>query len=629
MGSLERTFALQRAVLAATAAGAAIVFWRGTFDVFNTVKFTWVALGTVAIATIGLVRASRARRVALPHTALWWAVGAFVLFLVVATLTSETPMRSFIGDPGRHTATAAYLIYVALLLFSTRLHLRRPAHVLAGSLTVASVPVAVYALAQAVDIGPFDWQAVEGGPQIVSTFGNADFLAAWLGITVPLSLWVALRRRTPAWQRGGASAAAALAFVASLATGSLQGAVIAPIGSALVLATWAWTSASATVARVRRPVAAGVGALVAIIAILVLTGAGPFGAINDNLNRSIETRTGKWGAAIAMTADDPLTGVGMDAYGDHFHAQRSQQVATESGLRRTVDDPHDVPLAMFSGGGIGLGLSYLAIVVGIGIALVRALRREEGDDRVLIAAIGGAWLAYQVQSLVSIDVPPIAVLPWVLGGVLVARGLDPQVHVVELPGAPPLPEATGKKGRKRRPVPLVRSNPALLAGIGAISLLGVVLATWPLRAELAAGHARDRAAAGDAEAADSYERAGRTASWEGQYPAMQASALASGGDLEGALAAIEVALEREPRDLAHTINRARLLTDLDRTDEAAASYDRALVLDPRTPDVLVEVARFELQHGDRTRAVELLERAVEQRPDEEEWRALLEQARSA
>lgn len=629
MRTVERTFTLQRRLLALMASGAAVVFWRGTYDVFNTVKFTWIVFGLVATLAIGAVRVSRTRRVSLPRTAMWWPLAAFAVFLFLGTATSETPLRSFIGDPGRHTSALAYLVYSALLVVSARLHLREQPRVLAASIALTSLPVAAYAFLQSLDVGPFDWQAVEGGPQVVSTFGNADFLAAWLGITVPLTLWFALTPRAPSWQRWGATATATFAFVASLATGSLQGAVVAPVGAALVLAAWAWSTTSPRVVRRRRPVALAVGAFVGAIATLVVLGAGPFTSIRGSIDRSIETRTGKWAAAVAMVADDPLTGVGVDAYGDHFHAQRSQAVATESGLRRTVDDPHNVPLAMFSGGGIGLGLAYLAVVVGIAAALVGGLRRTEGADRVALAAIGGAWLAYQIQSLVSIDVPPVAVLNWVLGGAIVARGLAPRLRVFELPGAPALPPAKGKKGQKRRAVPVVAPNPALLTGIGVVTVLGLVLASWPLRADLAAGAARDAGAAGDQGAAtDGYARAARIASWEGQYPALQASALANAGDTAGALAAIETALAREPRDIAHAINRGRLLAQLGRTDEAAAAFARVLELDPKTPDVLVEVARFELEHGDPQRAAELLTTALEQRPDEADWQELLDQARS-
>ncbi|MBW3664877.1 MAG: tetratricopeptide repeat protein [Actinobacteria bacterium] len=630
MALIERTLRLQRTILSLTVAGAAVVFWRATYDVFNTVKVTWIVVGVIVLLAIGAVRVNRTRRLTVPRTRLWWALGAFTVLLLLATVTSQTPMRSFVGDPGRHTGAAAYLAYVILMVFAVRLHLRQPANHLAVALVLASVPVAVYALAQAADVGPFDWQAVEGGPQVVSSFGNADFLAAWLGITVPLAVWLVLRPGAAAWSRWAGAAAAALAYVAGLATGSLQGAIVAPSGTAVVLAAWAWTHPGEAVRRWRGPVAV-LGAILAVaVATLAVTGAGPFSQIQANLDRSLETRTGKWAAGLDMIADQPLLGVGLDAYGDHFHAYRSQELATESGLRRTVDDPHDVPLAMFTGGGVPLGAAYLAIVVGVALAAWRGLRRTDASDHLLVAAIAGAWLAYQLQSLVSIDVPPVAVLQWVLGGVLVARGSRPDTELVALPGAPPLHIPKGKKPSKARPVPLRRANPVLVTAIGVVGLMALALATWPLRADLAAGRARDLAARGDVDAAvDAYADAASVATWEGQYSAFRASVLAEAGRTDDARIAIDEATAREPRDLANVVNRARLLVAAGRIEDASATYERVLQLDPSTPEIVAEVGRFHLEHGDPDRAVELLAHAVEERPDETSWQALLTQARQA
>jgi tetratricopeptide (TPR) repeat protein len=244
--------------------------------------------------------------------------------------------------------------------------------------------------------------------------------------------------------------------------------------------------------------------------------------------------------------------------------------------------------------------------------------------------MAGAWLAYQLQSLVSIDVPPVAVLPWVLGGVLIARGARPDVELVELPGAPPVRTPKGKKASKQRPIPLRRTSPALVTTIVVVGLLAVALATWPLRADLSAGRARDLAARGDTSGAiDAYADAAAVTTWEGQYDAFRASVLAEAGRTGESLEAIEEATAREPRDLANMVNRARLLVAAGRIEDATATYEQVLELDPYTPEIVAEVGRFHLEHGDPDRAVELLEHAVEQRPDEASWQDLLTQAREA
>ena len=52
------------------------------------------------------------------------------------------------------------------------------------------------------------------------------------------------------------------------------------------------------------------------------------------------------------------------------------------------------------------------------------LRRTRGEQSLLLAALGGAWIAYHVQSGVSINVPPLLVLHWVVAGMVVATHTD-------------------------------------------------------------------------------------------------------------------------------------------------------------------------------------------------------------
>jgi hypothetical protein len=79
MGHVERTLHWQRLVLAGTVAAAALVYWRGSLDAFNTVKATTILIGFVMVLAIGAVRLLRTRRLAVPRTGAWTAVGALVV----------------------------------------------------------------------------------------------------------------------------------------------------------------------------------------------------------------------------------------------------------------------------------------------------------------------------------------------------------------------------------------------------------------------------------------------------------------------------------------------------------------------------------------------------------------------
>ena len=577
MDVVSRTLSWQRGTLLAVLVLSAVVFWRGTFDVFNTVKATVIAIGAIAIVLWSVQRACHLRRVAIPCgaavTPLWWAAGLFASGLVVATWASDTPWRSVVGLPGRHTGLAMYLVYLMLFAATVRLYTQVSPAPIATAVLAASVPVAGYGLFQAAGIDPFGWKTVEGGPPVFSTFGNANFFSAYLGVVVPLGVWGAVNR---AWSWGWRAASVVIglaAFTGAVVSTSTQGPVVAVLGTLVVVAVALPPRGRAALA------AAGTGAAVALAA-----GAGPIASLRDAITGSLATRLPKWEIALAMARDRPLLGFGLDTYGDWFFAYRAPALAAASGLERSVDNPHNVLLHMLTGGGVVLAAGWLAFVGATAYALVHGLRRLQGEERLLLGGLGGAWVAYQAQALVSIDVPPLAVLHTVLAGAIVALGAVPTLREWALPGvATPEPS----------PVTALVGTGLALAGVGPVWAGRV-----PLRADRVAQEALFAAARGQAQQATTwFEQASALAFWESRYAALEGTWLARADRPDQALEAQLVAARRDPRGLAHALNVARLYARTRDGQKAAEWYDRVLAIDPHTPDVLAEVDRFRRSQG--------------------------------
>lgn len=647
MEFVQRSLRWQRIALGLALAGSALGFARSTLDIFNTYKATVIALVAIAIAVIGAVRISRTRRLEVPRTVAWWPLGAFAVALIAATVVSDTPGIALVGRTGRHTGLALYLVYAFLFATAIRLYRDHPPDGLVRALLVTAVPVAGYGLLQAVGVDPLDWTLVEGGPPVFSTFGNANFFSAWLGIVVPLAVLGALTAAWPFAVRAASGLLAVVSLGVAFASGSLQGPVAGLAGTAVVLGAWLFTSAG--LARRQRWTLAGGAAVIALLGVgASVAGAGPLAGVRQGVLASLDSRVGKWESALAMFADRPVFGFGLESFIDWFHLYRTVDLAVESGLQRTTDTPHNVPLDMLASGGLVLFLAYLAVVAVTGWALVVGLRRLDGEQRLLLAGLGGAWTAYQVQSLVSIDVPPLAVLHWVLAGAIVALGTAPAVREIPLPGAVAAPAAASPKGNASRKgnarrkgkgrragrgraepaAPrLAPANPLVLGGVAVVALAAVWIATLPYRAEAAA---RDASVAQSPEAAAAgYERAIAIAPWESRYHGMLGALLAGQGDHAAAAEVYERALDREPRGLAHTINLGRTAHQAGRDDVADAAFARVLELDPNTPEILVEVANYRLEREDSDRAEELLDRAVQLRGDNATWWVALGRARSA
>ena len=627
MSFLASTYAWQRRLLAGGLVFGAIGFWRATYDVFNTFKATVVALSLLGIVVAGAIRVARTRRLRIPSApAVWVPLSLFALGLLVATAVSSTPWLSVVGRAGRHTGLAMYLVYLGLLLAALRLHVEHSPVYLLKALLAGAVPVLGYGLLQALGVEPFGWKQIEGGPPVFSTFGNANFYSAWIGTVVPIATWAALSRRLATGWRTLGAVMAPFGLIGAFLSESLPGPVIGVVGAALVVAARVWDDD-------KLPRRHKIGALGAGAAVLVLgaaglaAGAGPFAGIRASALESLGTRTPKWTTALAMWRDQPLFGVGLDTFGDYFYRYRPAALAAETGLRRSTDAPHNVFMDMLAGGGLLLALAYVAVTVVVAAALITGLRRTAGEDRLLLAAVGGAWLAYQLQTLVSINVPPLAALGWVLSGLVLALGWQPAFRQVELPGAPSEQRRPGTATKRRRARQAEKLLP-LHPGIAAVIVVAGLGATWmvlmPLRADLEMGEGTRAEARGDGQRAQvTLEEATRVGFWEARYPARLGGLMTSLRRPEEALSAHEEAARREPGGVAHWINIGRVAASLGDHDKADAAYDRLLEVDPSTPETLQEVALYRAGREDYERAEALLERAVSVRDDSAElWTQL-------
>lgn len=550
---------LRRAAPALPVAVAVLVFWRASVDVFNTTKATAVVVGVLLLLIGGCLRAVATGRTTLP-TGRWVVAGAgFVAALSLAVVTGADVTRQLVGAPGRHGGWVLYVACVALAVIAGRPD-RDTRRGIVLVLVATAVPVATYALLQAVDADPLPWTTVEGGAPVFSTFGNVDFASAWLGIVGVLAAGVALSSWRSAGLRRLGAAAVVLCVVGAFATGSLQGPVVLLLGAG-VLGLRAWHPDRRTgMFAIGLATVVGVGLLV-----------GPASAVLDGAMRSVETRVPKWQAALDIAADAPITGRGLDTYGDWFFAARTPDVAEEEGLRRSVDNAHNLPLHLLTGGGVVLVVAWLAFVVVLPAAGVARRRTDVWADPEDLAVVL-AWGGYLVQAMVSIDVPPLAATGFLLTGLVAGIG--------------------GLVGEREVTV----AGPRQVGAVGVAAVLLVVALVpvlRPWRADLVGWDAAVARAAVEIPLAEAaVARASTIAPWDDRPHAAQGGWLTGLGLLEEALGHQQEALARAPRDLGHALNVARLLEALDRRDEAAEAYALVLEIDPHTPAVRDEVADF-------------------------------------
>jgi hypothetical protein len=155
----------------------------------------------------------------------------------------------------------------------------------------------------------------------------------------------------------------------------------------------------------------------AALALFGMLNKGPFAEYFYKM--SITYRGDYWRAAWRMFVHHPLFGVGLDRYGANFRQYRDATQSLRRGPDLVSNAAHNVPLQLAATGGIFVLAAFLALNFFIVWRGVVALRRSQGHEQIVVAVLFAAWIAYELQSLISIDNLGVAIWGYLLGGALV------------------------------------------------------------------------------------------------------------------------------------------------------------------------------------------------------------------
>jgi O-antigen ligase len=169
------------------------------------------------------------------------------------------------------------------------------------------------------------------------------------------------------------------------------------------------------------------GLSLVIISILGMLQTGPFEKYL--YKASVSIRGYYWRAGIEMLVNHPLLGIGTDRYGAYFKQYREVKYPLTYGFEITSSNAHNTFIQFFATGGVFLGITYLIFN---GYILRRAyvgLKNLVGNERLILAGIFSAWVAFHAQSLISIDNIGISIWGWILGGSIIGISVsaDPKL----------------------------------------------------------------------------------------------------------------------------------------------------------------------------------------------------------
>jgi hypothetical protein len=340
------------------------------------------------------------------------ALAVFLISGIVAISQSNSPFtQNVYGVYGRNNGFLAYLFLSLILFVSMLIPDRLSQFKILKSLIFAGLVNLAYCL-WVILFGDFiPWNNPYGN--ILGTFGNPNFIGAFLGIFFGVLLAVGLGAEASRNFRIALIFLLPLTLFEIVDSSAIQGRVLAALSFGIVSIIYLYFNVSRRLSYLSTLASLILGSF-------ALAGAFQKGPLAELIYKtSVSLRGQYWLSAWNTGQENPISGVGMDAFGDWYRRSRDARAIELPGVNTVVNTAHNVPLDMLAFGGWPLFLAYLSIVVIAFKAVVVILMRMKTYDAVGVGLIT-AWICYQVQSLISINQIGLAIWGWVLSGSLVA-----------------------------------------------------------------------------------------------------------------------------------------------------------------------------------------------------------------
>jgi O-antigen ligase len=430
-------------------------------DPVNVTKL--FAAGCVSVAVFSIALAYGLKELWVTSKALLISSALFIIAGLNSVMNSEAPrVTNLYGVFGRQTGFVTYFLLMLVALSATLLRSQKSFDRIVWALLFSGAVNVIYC-GWALAFGDFiKWSNPYGN--ILGLFGNPDFISAFLGMFIAGTIGYAFSGKHSWLYRSGFIALSLIALYEIKKSHAIQGLVVTGAGLAIV---GFYLVRGRTKGALFTSIYVG---LVGVVGSFALGGALQKGPLTSLIYKtSVSLRGQYWAAGIKMGQDHPLTGVGMDSYGDWYRRARSEYAATVlPGPKTITNAAHNVVIDIFAYGGYPLLLTYLAILIIGAWAVTRVTLRNRAYDGTFVALVA-VWVTYNLQSIISINQVGLAIWGWVSVGALVAYEYSTR----------PVPEASGNQKVVKQKELIF--SPQLVGGIGVV--VGALIAVPPMAAD--------------------------------------------------------------------------------------------------------------------------------------------------
>jgi O-antigen ligase len=428
-----------------------------SLDPINPIKMLLVsAFGFMGLgALLANLRALKLAQYKLPLM----MIGGFMCWqMIVLVANGGQWLKQIFGTTGRNTGLLTYLafsiLFVISMVVSNTLFLTR---FLVAALVVGVASLG-YGVIQAIGADPFDW--VNPYSPVFGFLGNPNFQSSLLGILGAVVFTQLLPGPVKTQIKGAYLVYLLLTVYVINETQSQQGFLVLLIGSGVALGIYVHQKNRALGYSYL-----GLSVIAFTVALVGILNKGPLASLL--YKDSVTYRGDYWRAGWNMTVKNPIFGVGLDNYGDWYRRSRTIEATLRRGPDVTSNAAHNVLLDFSAYGGFALVLIYIALMVLVIVSMVKVVKRSQGFSGGFVGLVAG-WVAFQAQSIISINQIGLAIWGWVLSGLIIGYEINTRG------GEMVAEKNTGKKEKK-----VSQTSAGSVVGISIGLIMGVSVGMPP------------------------------------------------------------------------------------------------------------------------------------------------------
>ena len=385
-----------------------LAIWTKLEDPVNLPKMFVLVLfaaGTIGLSLPSLLNFKEL--VSKNHKVLLILIGLFLAGLSVSTLMTDVKHTAIFGEYHRNNGYLSYLAMALLMASSVLVFNVKGSNRYFNFLALTGLLLTSYGFLQGMGKDPAGWK-IDYNPYI-TTLGNPNFTSGFLGISGIAIFYLLITSVGPKNQ-----VLFAVILLSNLyilyKSGSVQGYFTFAIGITVIILVKAYLTSKT------------IGTLSALSAIAgsfpVLLAVFNIGPLASRLYQgTLRNRLDYWNSALSMFRDFPISGVGIDRFGEYYREYALQDQLVRE---QVTDNAHSVYLQFLSTGGLLTFLPYLALVLFISFVGLRALFKAQGLFKLQLSGLFGIWLGSLILNIVAIDNLGVGIWFWITGGVLIA-----------------------------------------------------------------------------------------------------------------------------------------------------------------------------------------------------------------